>query len=129
MNRKQSPIVMHLICFVGWNAQTAVGGFQFPRLPNSIWIVQLCYVLLDGMLKLQWGFSFPKWEMCEQCWFLIVMHLICFVGWNAQTAVGGFQFPRLPNSIWIVQLCYVLLDGMLKLQWGFSFPKWEMCEK
>ena len=71
MNRKQPPIVMHLICFVGWNAQTAMGVFQFPRLPNSIWIVQLCYVLLDGMLKLQWGFSCPKWETCQKCWFLL----------------------------------------------------------
>ena len=71
MNRKQTPIVMHLICFVGWNAQSAMGGFLFPRLQMLIWFVQMCYVLLDGMLKLQWGFSVPKREICGKCWFLL----------------------------------------------------------
>ena len=71
MNRKQTPIVMHLICFVGWNAQSAMGVFLFPRVQILIWIVQICYVLLDGMLKLQWGFLSPKEKYVESigfCW-------------------------------------------------------------
>ena len=105
MNRKQTPIVMHLICFVGWNAQSAMGGFLFPRLQILIWIVQMCYVLLDGMLKRQWVFCPQKRNM----WKVLV-----FVGRACQQQWGVSLV-----EVQVVEKYWFLLDGDVNGNGGF----------
>ena len=87
-----------------------MGGFQFRRPPNLIWIVQLCYVLLDGMLKLQWGVFGSQIGNNQK--------VLIFVGRGCQRQ-WGVSCVEAP----VVEKYWFLLDGDVNGNGGVSCVK------